>query len=204
MGPTCRRRSGSASCPDRSRFHRPAKALQQVKHTHLSKGKLVGAAEVRLSVLEEGLDLLHEAGDSRLGDGGDLGLGSGVDLEEGALELGEEGVDEEGDAGTLEGAAGGAGLGDEVRGVLVGEEGSDDAGLNDDLVVELEGGDKAAGVDGEVLLGTGGVEVDDVLLELEAELSSGDVRAVGPWGSQREVMGASCHDNDSQGQMWLV
>jgi hypothetical protein len=31
-----------------------------------------------------------------------------------------------------------------VRGVCVGEEAGDDAGLGDDLVVELDGGDEAA------------------------------------------------------------
>lgn len=62
----------------------------------------------------------------------------------------------------------------------VGEELGDNGRLGDNLAVVGEGGNEAARVNLEVGLGARGVEVDDLLLEGEAELGEGDVGAVRP------------------------
>lgn len=53
-------------------------------------------------------------------------------------------VDEEVNPRSREGGVDGTGGRYEVRGVRVGEEARDDAGLGDDLIVELYGGNEAA------------------------------------------------------------
>jgi len=139
--------------------------------THLGKSKPLGTPKERLRISKQRLDLLHQARHSRL----EPGLGVGVRLREYellqvGLELAEEGVDEEGDAGAAQGALDGVGGGDQVGRVGVSQELGDDAGLGDDLVVEAQRGNQAAGVDLEVGLGARLVEVDQLLLVGDAEL----------------------------------
>lgn len=68
-----------------------------------------------------------------------------------------------------------------MRGVGVGEEVGHYGGLSDDLAVVDERGHEAARVDLEVFRCARLREVDDLLLEWDAQLREGDVCAVSPW-----------------------
>ncbi|CCF42471.1 hypothetical protein CH063_12459 [Colletotrichum higginsianum] len=85
-----------------------------------------------------------------------------------------------GDARAAQGGVLGARDGHEVGRVGVGEELGDDGGLGDDLAVVRDGRHQAARVDAEVLGRARHREVDDLLLERQAELGEGDVGAVSP------------------------
>lgn len=152
----------------------------QLSETYLGKSKLVAATKVRAGVLETRLNLLDERGHGRLDQGVVLGLCGREELEQVALELADERVDKDGNLRAAQRTARGARLGNQVRRVLVGEEVGDDARLDDDVAVVAEGRDLAARVDGEVLGRAGRVEVDDDLLEGDAQLGKGNVCAVGP------------------------
>lgn len=68
--------------------------------------------------------------------------------------------------------------------VRVGEKLRDDGRLGEDLAVVGQGRNKAARVDLEVLGGTRGAEVDDLLLERDAKFGQSDVGTMSPWVSR--------------------
>lgn len=160
------------------------KAIPDGGASCLGEGQLVAPSEERPSILQQRLNLLGDALDEllraltrvvrRLGEEG---------LEPEAVDLGEPRIDEEGDAGPGQCGVGIGGGREEVGWVRVGEELRDDGRLGDDFAVVGQGGDQAARVDLEVRGGTRDAEVDDLLLERDAQFGQGDVGTMSPWVS---------------------
>lgn len=72
-----------------------------------------------------------------------------------------------------------------MAGIRIGEELGDDGGLGDGLAVVNDGWDEAAGVDLQVLWGSGCAEINDFLLDGETKFSEGDVCPVRDCGGKR-------------------
>lgn len=70
-----------------------------------------------------------------------------------------------------------------MRRIRVGEKLRDDRRLSDYLPVVEQGRDQAARVDLEVLWATRGIEVDDLLLEGDAEFGQSNVGTMSPCAS---------------------
>lgn len=147
----------------------------------LGKGQLLAPPEERPSILQQRLNLLGDALDELLcalvGVFGRLGEEG---LEPEAIDLAEPRIDEEGDTSPGQCAIGVGGGREEVGRVRVGEKLRDDGRLGEDLAVVGQGRNKAARVDLEVLGGTRGAEVDDLLLERDAKFGQSDVGTMSP------------------------
>lgn len=152
------------------------------RKSHIGKSELVATAKERVRIGQQRLDMLDDLVD---GDARPL-LGLGLVRQAGQCEdvLGRDGdvcVGEEGVVGAAQGAFGGSRGRNQVVGLLVGQELGHNGGLDDDLAVEGDGGDQAAGVDGEVLGRAWDTQVNGLLLVWDAELEEDDLRAVRPF-----------------------
>lgn len=74
-----------------------------------------------------------------------------------------------------------------MTGIRICEELGDDGGLGDGLAVVDDGWDEAAGVDLQILWGSGCAEINDFLLDGETKFGEGDVCPVRDCGGKRSA-----------------
>jgi hypothetical protein len=115
--------------------------------TYLSQSELITTTEERtlaLGISQKRFNLLHNTSNQLLRGSIAVSLRGRSDTSEEVRDnLAEECVDEEGQACAVQRVVCRARSRDEVRGVCIGEELRDDAGLGDDVAVVRETGDKA-------------------------------------------------------------
>jgi hypothetical protein len=138
----------------------------------LCKGELIAAAEEGSCVLEKRLDLLDNSSKSIVSSLVDLivclrSVDSPSDMR---LDLGRVGISKEADPRSDQSPIAVRGRGQKsVVGIGIYEELGDDGGLGDGLAIVDNGGNEASWVDLQILWGARSVQVNDLLLEREAE-----------------------------------
>lgn len=150
----------------------------------LCECELIAAAEERSCVLEKRLDFLDDTSESIVSSLVDLviclrSVDSPGDMR---LDLVRVGISKEANPRSDQRPIAVRGRGQKSVGIGVYEVLRDDGGLGDGLAIVDNGGNEASRVDLQILWGARSVQVNDLLLEWEAEFLEGDVCPVRDWG----------------------
>jgi hypothetical protein len=144
---------------------------------YLCKGELIAPVKVRRRILKKRLNLLDDTSNSIVRSLISLLLRLGPinSFSNMRLNLARVRIHEESHPRSRQRTVLVRRRGEEIVGIRIYEELSDDGGLGDDLAIVDDGWDEAAGVDLQVFWGSGGVEINDFFLEGETKFGEGDV-----------------------------